>query len=299
MKKTMKKQIGIISSLLAVVIISTIVILISMGKFAKADNANNNSAISTVSTMDNGSTVGDASTVSDVGNVFIDEECEEYADTSVDGYKYLEWYEFLDLSSKHEDVSTRKEIKQIRVHKLNGESRGYTNTKNSFKINKALRTDNYDSLDDEDKLTVETLTNMCNKIKSDRKCLMLRLVALDYMTSVYGIKSKDGQDLTSEMFHKYSKEEKQELADRMQSIVGTTVVEKGFMSASMLPNENIMGARVVEMTIKVPENLNYYITINYNQSEAIFPPGTKLTCESLKYDEEKDKYAMVIVLSQD
>ena len=299
MKKTMKKQIGIISSLLAVVIISTIVILISMGKFAKADNANNNSAISTVSTMDNGSTVGDASTVSDVGNVFIDEECEEYEDTSVDGYKYLEWYEFLDLSSKHEDVSTRKEIKQIRVHKLNGESRGYTNTKNSFKINKALRTDNYDSLDDEDKLTVETLTNMCNKIKSDRKCLMLRLVALDYMTSVYGIKSKDGQDLTSEMFHKYSKEEKQELADRMQSIVGTTVVEKGFMSASMLPNENIMGARVVEMTIKVPENVNYYITINYNQSEAIFPPGTKLTCESLKYDEEKDKYAMVIVLSQD
>ena len=43
------------------------------------------------------------------------------------------------------------------------------------------------------------------------------------------------------MFKAYSKEDKIELAERMKSIVGSTVVEKGFMSASMLPYENIMG----------------------------------------------------------
>ena len=296
MNKQMKKQVAIISSLVTVVIISTIAILMSMGMFAKADKVDNGTKDNNSSAIEQ---VVDTSNLGDTGDVFLDEECEEYEDDTIDGYKYLEWYEFLELSSRHEDLNTKKEVRQIRIHKINGESRGYTNTKNSFKINKALRTDNYDSLDDEDKLTVETLTNMCNKLKSDRKCLMLRLVALDYMTSVYGIKSKDGKDLTSEMFHKYTEAEKVELADRMQSIVGSTIVEKGFMSASMLPNENIMGARVVEMTIKVPENLNYYITINYNQSEAIFPPGTKLTCESLKYNPEKDKYEMVILLSQD
>jgi hypothetical protein len=96
----------------------------------------------------------------------------------------------------------------------------------------------------------------------------------------------------------YTKEEKLELEERLQSIVGATMEEKGFMPASMLPSENKMGARVVEMTIKVPEQSKYYVTINYNQSEAVFPPGAKLTVDSVKYDEVKNKYVMVISLSQ-
>lgn len=295
MSKMIKKRVAIISSVLSVVVISTLAILISMGKFAKADNTNGVNNSNNVSVVN---TVESQNNVSDVANVCIEEESEEYDDASIDGYKYLEWYEFLEQSANHEDISTVKEIRQIRIHKYNGEARGYTNTKNSFKINKILRAGQYDTLDDEDKLTVDTLTNMCNRIESPKKCLMLRLVAIDYLSTVYGIKSKDGEDLTREMFNSYTKEEKLELEERLQSIVGTTMEEKGFMSASMLPSENKMGARVVEMTIKVPEQSKYYVTINYNQSEAVFPPGAKLTVDSVKYDEVKNKYVMVVSLSQ-
>ena len=77
------------------------------------------------------------------------------------------------------------------------------------------------------------------------------------------------------------------------------MVEKGFMSASILPYVNIIFGRTVEIIIKVPAGSKYYISHNVVESEAVFLTNTKLTVDSVEYNEDKEKYTIVATLSQD
>ena len=216
----------------------------------------------------------------------------------LDGYDYMGCFDFLKQVWAHKKATTKEEIYQTFEHHIDGVEKGYISTWNSLVINKALRTDTYDSLDDEDKLTTETLNNMCKRIGSKKNYLMLRKVSADYLTNVFGIKGLDGEMLSDEKVKDYSEEEKTELENRLQSIVGNKMVEKGFMSASILPYANIIFGRTVEIVIKVPAGAKYYVSHNVIESEAIFPTNTELTVESVKYDKDKEKYIIIANLTQ-
>lgn len=217
----------------------------------------------------------------------------------LEGYNYMKCSKFLKEVWKHVKCNTKEEFHLTYEHKIDGVQKGYISTWNSLGINKALRTDNFASLDEEDKKTVETLQKMCQKQQSDSNCLMLRKVSADYLTSVFGLKDADGNTLSDAAIKSYTDEQKLELEDRMQSLVGRKMVEKGFMSASILPYVNIIFGRTVYILIKVPTGSNYYISHNVVESEAIFPTNTCLTVESIQYDKSKGKYIMITKLSQD
>ncbi|MBE5934939.1 MAG: hypothetical protein E7262_04020 [Lachnospiraceae bacterium] len=223
----------------------------------------------------------------------------QFAHDSLAGYDYMNCFDFLKQVWKHKQANSKEELRVTYEHKINGVQKGYISTWNSLTINKALRTDAFDTLDAEDKLTTNTLTTMCKKISSTNNYLMLRKVSADYLTNVFGIKSLDGEMLTDEMVKGYSDSEISQLESNLQSIVGYTMVEKGFMSASMMPLANIIFGRTVEIIIKVPAGSQYYVSHNIIESEAIFPPNTKLTVESVKYDDSKGKYIIIANLSQD
>ena len=94
---------------------------------------------------------------------------------SVDGIDYMDCFDFLKQVWKHKKVNTEQELYQAFEHKINKVEKGYISTWNSLIINKALRNDNFESLDEDDQLTTNTLNGMCEKITSSEDYLMLRL----------------------------------------------------------------------------------------------------------------------------
>ena len=217
---------------------------------------------------------------------------------SVDGIDYMDCFDFLKQVWKHKKVNTPQELYQAFEHKIDNVEKGYISTWNSLIINKALRTDNYDSLDADDKLTTTTLNGMCEKVSSTKDYLMLRKVSADYLTNVFGVKALNGETLTDDMVKNYTDAEKQQLEDNLQSIVGYKMTEKGFMSASILPYVNIIFGRTVEIIIKVPAGSKYYVSHNVVESEAVFLTNTQLTVDSVEYNESKEKYTIIATLSQ-
>ena len=194
-----------------------------------------------------------------------------------------------------------KDRRQAKRHFLRGEkrSKGYIATRNYRVINTALRTDTEDTLEEDDKLTIEALDRITENNKLSKNTLLVRNVNLDYLTSVFNIKLQDGSGLTNEEFMKMSNETKLYILEEFKKFEGIAVKEKAYLSTSLIPSANIMNDKPVRFIIKAPKGTKGYLTLNIGESEFVMPRNTSLVIDTINYDETNDKYIVEATVVQE
>ena len=217
---------------------------------------------------------------------------------NIDEYSECGAVEFLKTVWKHYKGVPKDERDQMFEHQVNDEERGYISTWNSLNINRKLRTDKYDELDEDDKLTVDILQKHCLNNEAEGNYIALRNVSADWFTTIFGIEY-NGEKLSDDLVKAMGDEKCIELEDVLQEkIVGKRVLEKGFMSVSLVPAVNIVFGRKIKINVLIPKGSKYYVTNNIVESEAIFPPNTSLVINSVTYDTKKNKYIIDAVIDQ-
>ena len=183
-------------------------------------------------------------------------------------------------------------------HFINKEKKGYISTWNSLNINRKLRTDKYNELDEDDKLTVDVLQKNCLNNVAEDNYIALRNVSADFFTTIFGIEY-NGQKLSDGLVKNMGDEKCIELEEKLQrEIVGKKVLEKGFMSVSLVPAVNIVFGRKIKINVLIPKGSKFYVTNIIVESEAIFPRNTSLVINSVNYDTKKDKFVINAVVDQ-
>lgn len=206
--------------------------------------------------------------------------------------------EFLKVVWKHYKGVPKDERDQMFEHHINNEERGYISTWNSLNINRKLRTDKYDELDADDKLTVDILEKHCLNNEAEDNYIALRNVSADWFTTIFGIKF-EGEKLSDDLVNAMGDEKCINLEEELQEkIVGKRVLEKGFMSVSLVPSVNIVFGRKIKINVLIPRGSKFYVTNNIVESEAIFPPNTSLVINSVNYDTKKNKFIINAVIDQ-
>ena len=216
-------------------------------------------------------------------------------------YKYVKGLDYLKEMIKNNLSISSKDRRQAKRHFLRGEkrSKGYIATRNYRVINTALRTDTEDTLEEDDKLTIEALDRITENNKLSKNTLLVRNVNLDYLTSVFNIKLQDGSGLTNEEFMKMSNETKLYILEEFKKFEGTAVKEKAYLSTSLIPSANIMNDKPVRFIIKAPKGTKGYLTLNIGESEFVMPRNTSLVLDTINYDETNDKYIVEATVVQE
>ena len=216
-------------------------------------------------------------------------------------YKYVKGLDYLKEMIKNNLSISSKDRRQAKRHFLRGEkrSKGYIATRNYRVINTALRTDTEDTLEEDDKLTIEALDRITENNKLSKNTLLVRNVNLDYLTSVFNIKLQDGSGLTNEEFMKMSNETKLYILEEFKKFEGIAVKEKAYLSTSLIPSANIMNDKPVRFIIKAPKGTKGYLTLNIGESEFVMPRNTSLVLDTINYDETNDKYIVEATVVQE
>lgn len=89
-----------------------------------------------------------------------------------------------------------------------------------------------------------------------------------------------------------------------EKLVGATIEDKGYMSASLQSELNVFRGSDIKYTVQVPKGTNAYITENSAESEVVFGRGTKqeiigakvIETEAMNYDGEKVKRQSVEII---
>ena len=134
---------------------------------------------------------------------------------------------------------------------------GYLQNKNSYKINAILRVSGPNGLDDEQFNIYNALTKAINLNRTEENYLAHRYVGNDYLENVFKFTPSD-------VFYNLSMIRKQ---------IGTTKIERGFMSCFMTEQHII--ERNIILEIKIPKGTRAYISRNKIESEIILPCNTK------------------------
>lgn len=213
-------------------------------------------------------------------------------------YIYLKGVQYIKEMIKHNSNMSFKEIRSVMRHHSNNEIKGYIATKNYIKINTALRNDKMDTLEEEDKLTIEALDKATETNTLSYDTLLVRNVNIDYLTSVFKINAPNGKALNDEEFAKVRPEGKLQILDELKKFEGTELKDKAYLSSSLIPAANIMKSKAVRFIIKAPKGTKGYITLNCRESECVMPRNTALRIDEINYDEKNDKYMIEVTVVQ-
>ena len=195
---------------------------------------------------------------------------------------------------------------QIHNHeKADGSSGGYVATTNYSTINSNLRNDGYtgNSLDDDDMKTIESLRIAISKYQLDDDFTMTRYVNGDYLSSVFGIKTRkwskgeleDIADSITRISNPYViKEGIPSITKELQEHIGETITEKAFVSFSVVPNKNIMKSKSVRIDILAKKGTNCYIPVNRKESEGIFADGSGYVLRDVQWNETERKWILTM-----
>lgn len=197
---------------------------------------------------------------------------------------------------------------RIQIHnheKADGSGGGYVATTNYSTINSNLRNDGYtgNSLDDDDMKTIESLRTAISKYQLDDDFIMTRYVNGDYLSSVFGIKTRmwskgeleDITDSITRISNPYVvKEGIPNITKELQEHIGETITEKAFVSFSVVPNKNIMKSKSVRIDILAKKGTNCYIPVNRKESEGIFADGSVYVLRDVKWDETERKWILTM-----
>ena len=78
-----------------------------------------------------------------------------------------------------------------------------------------------------------------------------------------------------------------------------TIVEKSFLSTSLIAESNVMNYKPVRLVIKAPKGTKGYVSLNIGESEFVMPRNTTLVIDSIEYDEVNDKYIVETTVKQE
>lgn len=131
------------------------------------------------------------------------------------------------------------------------ETYGYTNTKNSEAINRAMRENAVGSLPKQSQKTIEDLKKVISKNTIDEDVLVHRHVDEKWFADKFG------------------KTDDMESAVKKAIAEGTSITDNQFVSGS-LTEEDSYSNRAVKMIFQVPSGYHGYVTENRMESEVIF-----------------------------
>ena len=200
------------------------------------------------------------------------------------------------LVKVHAKTIDKADAKQVAKHtKADGSPGGYVATHNYQTINRALMEKAYDSLDPDDKATVDALRRAITGNTLDQDCIMTRYVNADYISSKFGVFSDDGSKLGN-MELESRKSLMQKALDGVKAKLGTTISSDAFVSTSMVKGKNIMSDKSVRMTISVVKGTHCYAVKNFRESEVIFGDSTDLyiTDAVISLDGKLEIYAILL-----
>lgn len=130
---------------------------------------------------------------------------------------------------------------------------GYVGTPNSFQINKYLR-ENEVTGQSLFERTILSIDNLAGSWKAPKKMQVTRFVTDEYLESTFGGKG---------------------IADILEN-VGSIITEKQFLSTSATVNKNEFASeRKVRLKMCVDKGTPCFPTLNYSESEILFPRGTQ------------------------
>lgn len=254
-----------------------------------------------------GSTAGNDYGMRDLRRQKVDEDLGPVAKTAKKpsvmdrDYKEATSEEYLDLGKSLRKQVPAEDQAQIEKHaKPDGSPGGYAKTHNYRYINTNLRhgrdidTGVYD---DDDIKTIQALRGAIQANKLDKDYVVNRYVNASYLTQEFGVQQvgfKGVQEPIDDMILQFSNTRKRApaITEALQDQVGKTHSDSGFLSASMIPDKNIMKDKAVLIRLHAPEGTPAYIPKNRKESEIIFGENTQRLIGKIFFDDKLDKWVI-------
>ncbi|MDY7044421.1 phage minor head protein [Virgibacillus sp. M23] len=192
-------------------------------------------------------------------------------------------YNYIDRKAYEKILSEGFKLTDRDKEKLYDFDTGYIQTINSFRINSILREGKFSDLDVDSKQTVKLLDK-----KMKEYALKDNVIARRYEGSAMLDNIFDQNQLA------VSKLRSKELLDLLNS--GSLKYQnKGYTSISMIPDDNVMKDRPIEVSIGLPVGQNVLVTDNVVKSEFILPRGMEFKIINFEIVKGKAKLVMEVV----
>ena len=223
------------------------------------------------------------------------------ADVTTLKYKEATNDEYLKLGNDIRKNVPKAEQEQIHKHKkADGSSGGYVATTNYKYINTNLRKGRDISTgiyDDDDVKTIQALRNAINASTLDDNYIATRYVNAEYLTQEFGVMQtgfKGKKEPINNLILTFSNTHKMEpaITQELQKQIGKTHSDSGFLSASLLPDKNIMQDKAVMIKMHAPSGTHAYIPKNRKESEIIFGENTQRYIGNIYFDNSLDKWVI-------
>lgn len=174
--------------------------------------------------------------------------------------------EYLEFSEECKSLCTADELFLVNRRELsNGDVRGYFQTANSFKINAALKRNEFNSLDSDDQNVVNILMGLTKRVKTKKNYLLYRFDSVDCLSSYFN-----------------------EPIDKLVGKVKNIEVELDKMfSTSMIEERNIFSFRPVKWEILAHKDSNIFANGYIEESEALIPYKSRLKITNISKKEDK------------
>lgn len=208
-----------------------------------------------------------------------DEELAEYMalqNTDDVEYNYIK-------NNEYNELVTSNVMKEEDVQLIHSPL-GYVGTPNSFNINEILRYGSMDDLSLYNQKVVHALDNSIDANKTDRPLLVDRWVGVDWLQSFFADKRVE------------KRTNKESITDWLNKYKGTTFVDPGFSSGSLIPENNLFSNRPFRLVIQTPAGTHMYAPNNRTESEIIF--GRQSVFEIVKADlrhGERNSYVEIVL----
>lgn len=221
-------------------------------------------------------------------------------------YRQPEKEDYSRMAKESKKAVSKEDITQISGHtKADGSPGGYVATHNYSNINSNMRIDGYagNPLDDDDFKTIDAMRRAISSYSLDDNYTMTRYVNADYLSSVFGVKTKiwakgnleDITDSITRIGNPYVvKTAIPDITKQLQAHIGECITERAFVSASVLPNKNIMHDKSVLFRINAKKGTKCFVTSNRKESECIFADNSKLFITDVQFDEDARKWIFTV-----
>lgn len=164
---------------------------------------------------------------------------------------------------------------------------GYVATKNSFKINSALRQGIGDSLNDYDKLTISTLDKVIKSNSLKENIILTRYSKMNILDAIID-QNPILKGVTSE-------KEMLRLINKNTAVLN----DKGFVSTSVVPELNYFKDYPIRLKIHAEKGQKVYMTDNFEESEMILPRNSNFVITKAAIVDEKIEFMINIVKEND
>jgi hypothetical protein len=154
-------------------------------------------------------------------------------------------------------------------------------------MNQYLRTGDlsvFEGNDEEYLKTINTLKNVINSNTTHKDFICDRYVDGNWLKNFISDSSIDSNIAF------------EDIAEELNKNVGYVQQQKGFISASVTPTDNVFTDRPIKIELYVPKGTHCYATPNDYESEIIFNTGVKFNLREAKF--ENDNLILKILIEE-